>query len=162
MATETTKSNIKPEIVALADKVKALMNMDKKSGIATVADDTYTKLMPEGLTKEIVEQVQTYNSQLVAAGALALGEAAIPVMKKNDAVDRATLTIPMVGKDYIGLSFDRSRQVPSRDADNNPNGTRTKFGSTSAEIVQYGTKSRGQLLNVKNLLGEKAAEAFGK
>lgn len=160
--TETTvKHNIKPEIRATADLLKAEIALDKKSGIATVDAGTYIKLLPPGLTKDIVEAVQAYNTQIVAAGALALGEMAIPVMKKDANLDRATLTIPMTGKDYIGVSFDRSRQVPSRDADNNPNGTKTKFGSTTTEIAMYGTKSRGQLMQVKNLLGELAVAAFG-
>ncbi len=159
---EAVKSTIKPEIQKLADALTKEMTFDKKTGIISVDAGTYVKLMPADLTKDMAEKVQAYNNQLVAAGALAVGTMAIPVMKKDENLDKVTMVVPMIGKDYAGFAFDRSRQVPSRDADNNPNGTKTKFGSTSVEMVAYGTKTRGQLSNVKTLLGELAAEAFGK
>jgi hypothetical protein len=161
MTTETI-SKILPEVREKAEELKKeIPPASIKAGSVTVDKATYVRLMPANVTEEMVENVQAYNSLLVAAGSLAIGELAIPAMKKDKALDRITLTIPMTGKDYIGVAFDRSRQVPSRDAENNPNGTKTKFGSTSVEIAMYGTKSRGQLLIVKNELAELAKAAFG-
>lgn len=156
------KSSVKPEVRDFAKRVKEIFTIDKKTGETVVTADSYVTLAPAHLTKEILTDVQAYNNLFLAGGALAFGEEAIPVMKKNDGVDQVTLKVPMIGKDYMGFAFDRSRQVPSRDADNNPNGTKTKFGSMSVEIVSYGAKTRGQLSQVKSELGELAMAAFGK
>lgn len=161
MSTTATKSAIKPEILELSEKLKAEITLDKKTGVATVSPDTYMKLAPAELTKDVLESVQQFNANMIAASAHAIGTLAVPAMKKDASLDKVTLTIPTVGKDYIGVAFDRSRQVPDRGADG-VNGTKTKFGSTSTEFVIYGTKSRGQLLNVKNELSEMAMKAFGK
>jgi hypothetical protein len=156
------KSPIKQEITELSEQIAAVMTMDKKTGVCTVPDGIYVKLLPAGITEEIVKDVQTYNSNFATAAALTVGEAAIPVMKKDKELLNASLEIKTVGKDTIGVSFDRSRQVPSRDENNQPNGTKTKFGSTSVEIVSYGAKTRGQLKLVKEMLAEKAFASFGK
>ena len=156
------KSGVKPEVRDMAKRVTEIFEIDKKTGATVPTAGAYVQLAPAHLTKQIFEDVQAYNNLFLAAGALALGEAAIPVMKKNADLDKVTLTIPMIGKDYMGFAFDRERQVPSRDADNNPNGTKTKYGSMSVEIVSYGTKTRGQLSQVKAELGELAMAAFGK
>lgn len=160
-ATEVTKSAIKPEIVEMAASISKVMTLDKSTGIATCEEGTYKNLLPEGLTEEIVVAVQDYNGKMAAAASLALGNAAIPAMTKNKDLNKATLTLPTVGKDYIGVNFDRSRQVPARDENNQPCGTKTKFGSTSAEYSMYATGSRGQLLAVKKELAEQALAAFG-
>lgn len=165
MATADTKtekkSSVKIDTVDLSNKLSEAITLDKKSGVATIDPETYVKLLPAGLTKTNVEALRAYDSHILAAGAHALGKLSIPVMKKDANLDKTTLTIPMTGKDYIGISFDRSRQVPSRDENNQPNGTKTKFGAVSAEIVLYGAKTRGQLAAVKSELTEMAAAAFG-
>jgi len=159
------KSPIKSEIQDLSDRIGKTLKIDKEvvSGVAkaTIPDTTYIDNLPEGITKEVVEQVQTYNTQMGSALALALGSAAIPAMKKNADISSVEVKMPVVGKDYIAVDFTKERQVPSRDENNQPNGTKSKFGNTTVEYGMYGMTSRGQLLAVKTLLTDQAMAAFG-
>lgn len=115
------KSTIKQDILDLSASLTKVMTIDSKTGSVTVEPETYVKLLPEGLSKEQVIQVQDYNSRLAAAAAHAVGMLAIPVMKKNKDLDRASMSMGTVGKDTLSVNFDRSRQVPSRDEHNQPN-----------------------------------------
>ena len=159
---EKDKTVIKPEVLEMSELISASLTMDKKTGKCSVPDNLYVSLLPEGITEDVVRTLQKHNGTVVAAAAHAVGEAAIPVMKKDKELDNVTLEMKTVDKDAIGVSFDRSRQVPSRDENNKPNGTRTKFGSTSVEVISYNAKNRGQLKAVKELLAEQAHKAFGK
>ncbi len=151
---------VKPEVVVMAEAIKADMKLDAKTGNVEVRKDLYESLLPEGLDKKTVQLVQDHNTLFVAAAGLALGEVAIPAMKKNKDLDRATVSIAATGKDAFNLNFDRSRQVPDRNAEGGA-GTRTKYGSLGAEFAFYGSKSRGQMNKIKEHLGAKAADAFG-
>jgi len=163
MANAEHKATIKPEIQELSDRIGKLITIEKKNdqGVVVVQDGAYLSLLPENLTKETVEAVQEFNGKMAAASALAVGTAAIPIMKKDQNLANVTMSMPTVGKDFIGVNFQRERQVPARDENNQPAGTKTKFGSTSVEYGMYSTKSRGALLSVKTLLAEQAMAAFG-
>lgn len=160
MTTVETKANIKEATRTLADRLKAELTVDAATGVGTFAPETFANNLPEGLTMDHVEAVYGYQDQLVAAGALAVGESAIPVLEKAGETSRVTATLSTTGKNYIGYAFDRSRQVPTRNEDGTT-GTREKFGSMTVDIVTYGTKNRGQLAQVKNELSEMALAAFG-
>lgn len=152
---------IKKEILDLATKLKSEFTLDHKTGIVAVTADAYEKLLPEGLTKEIVEQLQTYNTEMLAASTYMVGEMSIPAMTKNKDLDNVKLEMPMIGKDLLHVSFDRSRQVPSRGEDGVA-GTKTKFGASSASFEIYSAGPRGELKKIKHMLAEQAAAAFGK
>jgi hypothetical protein len=160
-AAESKAGVINQEILDLEQMLAKVMTLDKKTGKIEIEEGTYVKFLPEGITEEQVKSVQAYNSLMATAAGLAVGNMAIPTMTKDAELNKVTLTLPTVGKDYIGISFDRSRQVPARDDNNQPCGTRTKFGNLSVEHAMYSTKSRGQLLAVKTLLGEQAMASFG-
>jgi hypothetical protein len=163
MTTEN-KTAIKPEITDLEKKISEAMKMDIKDnvGICTVEDGLYVKMLPEGITEDHVRTIQKYNSQLAAASLLAVGNVAVPAMREHSNLNKVSLEFPTVDKDHIDVNFDRSRQVPSRDENNVPNGTKTKYGSAQVSYSMYGTSSHGQLLAVKKMLAEQAMEAFGK
>lgn len=159
--TETKATVIKQDILDL-EKLLAKEMTIGKDGVITVAEGTYIKLLPASVTEEQALELQAYNTRLAAAATLAVGNMAIPAIKKDKALDRVTMNMTTLGKDYLAVTFDRSRQVPSRDADNVPNGTKDKFGMTTVEYGMYGAKSRGELLKVKTMLSEMATAAFGK
>ena len=164
-ATKTAKTmpeidGVKPEVISMAAAIQADMKLDNKTGIVEVGKDLYERLLPEGLDKKTVELVQEHNTLFAAASGLALGEVAVPAMKKHKELERVSVSIHATGKDTFNHNFDRSRQVPDRQPDGTT-GTRTKYGSLGSEFGFYGTKSRGQMSKVKDYLGAKAAEAFG-
>jgi len=157
----TVKSKITETTRSLADKLKAEITVDVTTG--TVADQKsfFMDNLPEGVTPELVATYEGYKDTVVKAGGLALGEVSIDAMKANPELNRVTMTIPTVGKSYIGYAFDRSRQVPSRN-DDGTTGTREKLGALTVDVVTYGTKNRGEFAAVKNELSEMALMGLSK
>ena len=165
MTEKTAEFALKPETQKIADAfAKSFKIGDVVEGTATASidKDAYVDNLPEGITKEIVEKINEYDTSVASALANTLGLAAIPEIKKNKNLDRVTVTLPTVGKDSFSATFDRERQVPSRDENNKPNGTRPSYGVVNVEHTMYGTRNRAQLANVKKMLAEKATSAFGK
>ena len=158
-ATEV-KNGVSQPVLELTERISHGLTMDKKTGIAAVDEKTYVNLLPEGLTEEIVKQVQVHNMNFVAASLNALGEASIPVFKKQKDLPSTTLTVPMIGKDSITVNMERSSMVPGKDEAGNPT-TTEKFGTSSVKMDIYGVHKRGDLLKVKRLLAESAQAAFG-
>ena len=80
-------------------------------------------------------------------------------MKKHEKLDNIKLVMPLIGKDTLNVSFDRSRSVPSG---NDDGVTKLAYGSVSARFDQYSAGNRGDYKRVKTMLAEKANEAFDK
>ena len=156
-----TVTAIKQEIIDLSNLLKKEITLDVKTGVAVITPDTYERLLPTGITKEHVESIQQYNTDMAAAAVLTIGELSNPAMKKHKDLDRVHLSMPMVGKDMMNVSYDRSRQVPSRGEDGVA-GIKTMFGAASVSIDMYATGPRGELKKIKTMLKEQAFEAFGK
>lgn len=149
-------SDIKPEVLALAEKLKSGITV-AKDGTATAAEGLFEQSLPEGVTMEQMKAAQAHTNLFIAAAANVLGNESINVMKKNAEIQAVSLSIPTVGKDSLDLTFKREAQVPNSSGE----GTNTKYGSLSAKYSMYGAGSRGQLLKVKQDLSEKATAAFG-
>ena len=154
-------SPISAEVKNLSALIENVIQIDAKTGIATVPTDTYERLLPEGLTKETIVQLNAHNAQIAAAATLAVGNTAIPVMTKHKDLDRVEFEMPTFGKDKFAVTFDRSRQVPDR-SDGNTGGVRQQFGASRTSFEMYGTESRGELKKVKQELMSSAADAFAK
>ncbi len=149
-------SEIKPEVLELATKLKAGITISK-GGEATITEGLYEQTLPESISMETLKEIQKHNSTFIAAAGHAFGESAIGVMKKNAEVSAVSVSIPTVGKDTLDLTFQRERQIPNAGGE----GTSVKYGSLQAKYNMYGAGSRGQLLKVKQELSEKAAAVFG-
>lgn len=148
---------IEPAVRELADKIKEVMVIDGNTKLASVADGTYVKLLPAGVTEEQIKAVQEHNTTFIAAGALAFGEASINAMKADEKLDAIELSIPTVGSDTFGFNFKRSAQVPTPGSKE----THTSFGQMRVKAEVYATGSRGELANVKKQLAADALAAFG-
>lgn len=164
MTEKTVEFQLKPETQKIADAfAKSLKIGEVKEGIATATIDqtAYVDNLPDGITREIVEQLNEYDTSVASALAATLGNAAIPEIKKNKNLDKVTVTLPTVGKDSFSATFDRERQVPARNEKGEPAGTRPAYGIVNVEHTMYGTRNRAQLAGVKKMLTEKATAAFG-
>lgn len=149
-------SEVKQEVKDLSEKIKKEIKIDTKTGIATISETLYKDNLPEGMTIDNVKAVQDYNSRIVAATGLALGEASIPVMKKHKELEFTELTLPIV-KDTASFTFDR--QSTSR---NPTDGSEViKHGALSVKYVTSGAgTSKGELKKVRAHLFESAAAAL--
>jgi hypothetical protein len=153
---------IDQEVVNLAAAITADMQVDKETGIATVGTDLYERLLPEGLSIEVVKNLKAHDTKVLTATALALGEAAVPVMKKNRDLQQATLVMPTAGKDSFGATFIREKQVTVPGKEGQPATTSQVFGQVRVEATNYATGSRGELAKVKNVLRDLAWDTFNK
>lgn len=155
--TEKKEITLKPDVQALAEKIRQDMKLDK-TGVAVVSPDLYVQTLPEGLTKETVKLLSEHNSRWVAAGGLALGQESIPVMKKHKDLNQTTLVVPTIGKDNFAFAFDRSKEVRAPGAEEST----TKYGILAASLNIYNDGANvGEVKKVKQLLSNEALEAFG-
>lgn len=149
-------SEIKQEVLDLAEKIKSGISISK-DGTVTIAEDLYIKQLPESIDPKVLAEAQKHTSQFIAAAAYVMGDKALDIMKKNAEINEVSMEIPTVGKDALNFNFKRSREVPNVAGD----GKITKYGSMTVKMDSYGTGSRGQLLKVKQELSDKATKAFG-
>jgi len=157
----TNTAKISQEVMDLVAKLAPLTTLDKSTGIATVEEGTYVKLLPEGLTQEMCEQVQDHTKNMVAAALHTLGTVSIPAFKSNKDLTDTYLSVPMIKKDSIEVKMNRVSMVPGKDADGKDI-TRESFGTTSVKIDTYGVGKRGDLKKIKEMMAEEATKALGK
>lgn len=159
-AVENKGPVLKEETKELAKSIQKELKLDGEK--ITCPEDLYTKTLPEGITPDIIKTISKHNANIVAAAGLAVGMISNEAMKKDKKIERITMEMPTVGKDHIDFNYDRSREVPARDENGNPAGTRSKLGSLTVNMTNYAAKPHGQLNAVKRFLSEQAIEAFGK
>lgn len=152
---------ISNEITELAEMISHRLTMDTNTGVASVDDSTYVDLLPDGITREVVEKVQHHTMNMSAAALLALGEASIPVLKENSSLKETKLSVPIVNKDSIDVSFGRTKDTPYVDS-SGVGQIKTTYGVGSVKVDNYGIGKRGDLLKVKAMLAEQAQKELSK
>lgn len=161
----TTTTEKKPELKAtiaelstkLAEHIKIA-----KDGSTTISDNLFEKHLPDGLTTDLVDKVKDYTTNFIAAGTHAFGVAAVDAMKGTKALTEVTTTIGLGGKDNMQVTTKREETFVNRIDPNNPVDV-TKYGVTTVKIEQYGhSSSKGTLKAVRNAIGARAQEVFGK
>lgn len=151
------KAETKNQIDALAADLKGQIEI--KEGAATIAADAYTASLPEGITVDIVKQLQDHNAVFFPAATKAFGEKAIEAMKVDGKLESLDLTVPMVGDDKFDVSFKRSYEH----MDMATKEMKTSYGGVSASLtVQAARHNRGHMSAIKNELKAAALAAFAK
>jgi hypothetical protein len=152
------EAKITPEVAELAKVLGASTTVDPTTGLSTLTADNYEKaLTAVGLSAEIATKVQDFNVTYALAAGTALGHAALPVMKDNKDLKRASLTAHTLGKDVITATFDRSRPKPGQKEGEEP---QLSYGSLSIDMSFYGGKNGVALRSVKQFFSAAATEAF--
>jgi hypothetical protein len=154
MATDKTPT-VSEEIKTMAAGLKVAI--DPTTGLATLQDDAYASTLPEGITNETVKAIHKHNTNFITAMGLAVGEAAIPVMKKHADLQVVEAETKDAAGNRYGITFHRSKLTGA------PGGEKTaKYGVLGAEIELRASRKTGQLGIVKNMLGEMATKALAK
>jgi len=146
---------LKPEVHELSCKLKGGMKLDKSTGLGEATSSLYEDNLPESLTPEILKEVSDYNTTFIAAGAHAFGELAVEAMSGNKKLERATIDIPMAGKDSIGYSVERHRSYPNHLGNGEPT---EKFGIVTSNYQVQAGHNAGQLKKARLIIGELALE----
>jgi hypothetical protein len=148
---------IKETTTELAKSLKKGIEIDPKTGAATIAKDLYIKHLPDGLTEETYKQLSDYNTQFTAAATLAAGQSALDHGKKLKA-DKIEFSFPMVGKDSLDLVWHKRRETHNPQ---DPDQKIVKFGAIGTPSFSvHATKNSGQLGAVRTHLTEEAAKIF--
>lgn len=154
MSTDKTPT-INQDIRDLASKLK--VSIDPTTGLATLQDDAYDSLLPEGITTETVKQLHKHNTSFITAMGLAVGEAAIPAMKKHGDLKIVEAEAKDAAGNKFGVTFHRTKLSGP------PGGEKTeKFGVLNAEFELRAARKIGQLGVVRNFLAEEATKALAK
>lgn len=159
MTTTAKKLELKPEVQAMSDKLTEGFVIDVNAKTVTTKDGLYESTLPEGLTIDIVKNVQDHNSTFVAAGAHAFGKLAVDAMKANKGLDKLTVDITMCGKDSVSYTVDREQERI-----NHLGGGETihKFGVITTTLDVRAGKNGGQLKVARSLIGEMAMASLKK
>lgn len=126
--TETVKTELKPEVLAIADELRKSAKLEE--GKVTFDKEVFEKTLPEGLTNKLVRQAEHHKQNFGLAQSLVTGELAIPAMAKNKELKEvvASTALP-VGK---AVSVITREQVIRNVATGQET---TKYGYASTRIV---------------------------
>lgn len=152
-----------PKISEASQKLKDVFDkvvaVDSKTGVATLPETAYVDNLPEGLTKDIVEQVQDYNTTFATASAYSIGEAGNKAFKKHSSLDHVTAEIPTVGGDSFGFDFRRSKEVNAAPGSAEK---KTIHGVMSIKHTMHSIGKRGDVGRVRDFLQAQATAQAGK
>ncbi len=145
-------SELKAATKELAEKLHNELKFDKET--KTIPDNSfYEKHLPEGLTMEVVEKVDGYNTTFIAASAHAVGKVAIEHMAKEKSLDQVSAEFQMGKKNTISHVVHRERSF-TNPAD--PSKPITKMGDVSSVYTVHAGRNQGELKKVRNELHELA------
>lgn len=151
-----TANTIDQNIRDLATKIKGDMKVGE-AGIVEIPKDIFEKTLDETLSMDMVKKVQSHQANVVAATGLALGEVGLEAFKGNKTLNQVSVEYP-VGKDSIGGTFSRSKQVPDGNG-----GQQTKFGALGMSYKVAGASgSKGSLKKVRAHLSDIAKDVLAE
>lgn len=159
MTDQIKKPAVHEDILELSGRMAKGIKVDSKAATAVAAEDMYKDNLPTGVTMEVVKAVSEYNTNFVAAGAHAFGQAAVDAMKANKKMDRISVDIPMGMKDQVSYTVDRLKEIPNRFGNGE---TIVKHGVVTTSYEVRAGKNGGQLKAVRNMISEMAATALSK
>jgi hypothetical protein len=150
-------SEVSDEVRKLAEKITIGLEYNAEDHSITGSKDLYESCIPEDLSMPVVKKVHSFDTDFVAAGALAFGTAALGHIKKDKTLDRVTGEIPMDGRNKAGFAMDRSKTYENRLGDGEKV---TKFGEMHVSMEVRPGRNVGDLKAVKKELNELAATAL--
>lgn len=152
----TTGIKLNDRVSSLAAVLKDQFKLGE-NGIVEAPVDTFEKTL-EGttLTMDTIKQVQDHSATVVAAAGLALGELAIEAMKQDKELGMLSVEFN-VGKDSVGSTFMRSKEVPDGNG-----GMQNKVGLLSSRYVVNAGANKGELKKVRTHLHELAKAALAE
>jgi hypothetical protein len=143
------------EVVNLSAKIEAAIMIDTDAGIIKEKEPgkVYEQNLPDGLTLDLVEKINNYDTVFVAAGAHAYGNMAIKAMAENKGLKQVTGELKTIDKNKASYSVERSKEYVNHLQGGEKT---TKYGVTTTSYEIKAGKNSGQLKTVKNELAELA------
>lgn len=141
-------------VLALSKKIEAAVSLSDDGVIKEKdAGKVYEENLPAGVTVDLVQKVNDYDAEFVAAGAHAFGSIAINAMAENKNLKEVTGELKTVDKNKASYSIERSKEYTNH----LQGGEKTvKYGVVTTSYEIRAGKNSGQLKAVKNELAELA------
>lgn len=153
------KPKISIETRELADNIKKGIIVDTQKGTFTSEDGLYYKLLPEGLTEEVVKQAHNYDNKFISASVLGIGELALEAFTANSDINKFTGSISTIDKDHIDITTTRSRTI-------NNELTKgvdvTTYGVTRATVHREATQDKGETGHILDEIKEAFKAKFAE
>ena len=157
MSEKTEVREVKESVKEMSDKIIHGLNYESEGAIFRADKDVFKSCIPDGLSEKVIKSVNDFQTDFVAAGALAFGKAAIDKLKEDKSLDAVHGEIPMQGRNSAEYSMQRSKTY------NNQLGGGEqveKFGVLKPFYNVKTGKNVGDLAIIKKQLNEMAAKAL--
>jgi len=139
---------------ALADKIKATLEVENHAIKEAKSHTAYYDNLPEGHTRDTVAALSDYNSKFVTASHIAVGEIATGILAKDKKVDTIEAEIGMFGKnDHINITVNRSKTYNNFLAKDDQDKEITKHLVMTTSVSMHSAKGTA-LKSVKEAMGE--------
>ncbi|MDR3392300.1 MAG: hypothetical protein P4L77_11260 [Sulfuriferula sp.] len=161
-------SEIKKEVLERSEAYGKGLKLGAE-GVIEAEEGLYASLLKtspvdvvrEKVDVELLEGLQEHNTIDLAAISHRVGTIGNHAFKKDDSLNKVTLSLNTTGKDAFNFTYDRSQQVNAGAPGDKDAGTRTKYGITRVSVDTHATGSRGQMAAVKTFLSDEAAKLLG-
>lgn len=143
----------------LAGAIKDSLKVEGASIKENESHQAYYGNLPEGLTKETVEEVAKYNQNFVSAAHVAVGEIAADQFNSNPELQRVDAKLGFFGKrDSVEMTVHRQKVYRNNFAENEADKELTKHLVMSATVSssEFGLKS------VRDAISEEFTDRFAK
>lgn len=136
---------IKTDVIAVKDIAKANMTVDSASGAVVLAEGTFEKTLPEGLTVETYKAHNKHRDTYLAGVHMAVGELGLEASEANKNLDQVSLTTNILA-DTFTTKVKRTRvgRNPAK-----PGEEVTTHGASSSNYTVNGAANKGQLKQVR-------------
>ena len=140
-------------VLALSKKIEEAVSLSDNVIKEKDAGKVYEENLPAGLTIDLVQKINEYDAEFVAAGAHAFGSIAINAMAENKNIKEITGELKTIDKNKASYSIERSKEYTNH----LQGGEKTvKYGVVTTSYEIRAGKNSGQLKAVKNELAELA------
>lgn len=167
MSTETTEvivekakkaaiDRLKPGVKTLADKILADLTWDPAAKKVTESEPNaaFYANLPNSWTPEAVEELNTYKTNFVAAGRLAVGQLAYDAMKGAKDLDEVSATLGAGGEDRLAVTVVRSKTQAWNDTSTGERKEAIKHGYTSVALTTAAGSNTGPVKTAGSAIAE--------
>lgn len=149
---------LKEATLDLSSQIAKAMEIDSKTGQATLDNKVFIANLPEGVTTDTVKAYSEYTNSFVAAAVDAYGRKATEILTKQKTVDRANFTANLIGRDSLTLDYKRQRVSVNPQDRENPI---VSHGHIDVNLNwAAGNSKTGEIGRARQLIKSLASDAF--
>jgi hypothetical protein len=152
--------SVKPEVEEVSKLISPYIIIDKDGKVdAEELKKAYPAGMPEGITMEVANAVDAYDSLFRAGVAYALGTAGNQLITANPELDKIEVKVPMAGRNAFTASLHRT--ISSNNPKNPALPVITHGGMRFEYDVYDASRYHGHLKAVREHIAAEALAAYG-